>query len=197
MSARLNTENGELHFDCPVGRKTDRPLDTPAQAGVLRPGRAAREGSRNVVARIYRLINDASVLACQGLPAGETERGLKFDVTVILPLTAVPEMAPECPKTIGHLHSRLDGSRYASPDFYQVVHGRGLLLLQSFDNLQVSPYVVEVRAGDAVLIPPWLAHISVNIGAEPFAFSICVRRPHLDYSIITRRRGAAFYVLSG
>jgi oxalate decarboxylase/phosphoglucose isomerase-like protein (cupin superfamily) len=137
------------------------------------------------------------VLAYQGLTVGEAERGLKFDVTVIPPLTAIPEMAPEYPKTIGHLHTRLPGSLYASPDFYQVAHGQGVLVLQSFDDLQVTPYIVDVQAGDSVLIPPWLAHISVNTGVEPLVFSnICVRRPHLDYASITQCRGAAFYVVA-
>lgn len=197
VGARLNRANGEVQFDCPVGAQTNRSLASLAESGVLLLDTSDNRNFGNIVTRIYRLINDEAVLAYQGLPADETERGLKFDVTVILPLAAVPEIAPEYPKTIGHLHTRLPGSRHASPDFYQVVHGQGALVLQEFDNDQVIAHIVEVKAGDAVLIPPWLAHISVNTGPEPLVFSnICVRRPHLDYESITQCRGGAFYVVS-
>lgn len=195
IAAVLDTIKATITFEDTVGMQTERTVGELAQKDVLFDGHDAA-ASEEVVTRLYRLINDQQVLAYQGLPAEEATRGLKFDVTVVPPSSAVPSLGQEYPKTVGHFHTSLPGSAVASPDFYQVVHGRGHLLLQAKYDTVVQPYLISVGPGDIVLVPPWLAHISINTGPDVLVFSnVCVRQPHLDYESITSNQGGAYYVV--
>lgn len=199
LPTEVHEPSGRLRIDAPVGKEIQRSLLALAASNVLAApvDASSSEAQEQTATWIYRHIDDANVLALQGIPEGEETRGLKFDVTSIPPLSEVTAMTPEFPKTIGHFHTRLPGSAYASPDYYQIACGSGLLILQEASTTSTQVYYSVVGAGDVFLIPPWLGHVTVNIGDGPLVFSnVCVRAPHLDYKAFTNLRGAAYYAVS-
>ena len=107
--------------------------------------------------RIYRMIGDTD---------GIVESGLKFDITVILP----GQFGREFPKTIGHYHLPLEDGT-PTPDFYQVVYGQGIILLQVKHNSTVKASKVNTKEMRYILIPPWMGHLTINTGKEPLVFA--------------------------
>jgi len=200
VSAVLDIEREAIIFGVPVGSPIDRTVADVARRGVLSSVYPSSRTTPNALAaRLYRLINDDVVLAAQGLPSSETERGVKFDVTLLPSSVGASSAHPrELPKTIGHYHLPVPGYELPTPDFYQVAHGTGSLLLQHVIGSSVRAYRVDVAAGDTVLIPPHLGHIAINTGSEPLVFAnVCVRRPHLDYRHFEALRGGSYYFVSG
>ncbi len=197
VPAFLNSDDGSIEFLVPVEATKARTLGELVDAGVVRSRHVGvSAGERDeVVTVIYRLVDDERVLDAQGLAYPEESKGLKFDVTSILP-DPTGRWTGEYPKTIGHYHTSMEGIGVPSPDFYQVVYGQGIILLQCPVDRRILTYGVKVREGDCLLIPPHLGHISVNTGNVPLVFAnVCVRRPHLDYESITRLGGGAFLVV--
>ena len=84
-----------------------------------------------------------------------------------------------------------------SPDYYQVIWGKGLILLQREETGgTVSAYKVTAEEMQHVLIPPWMGHLAINTGQEPLVFAnISVRSEHTNYQPFLTRRGAAFYMV--
>lgn len=139
-----------------------------------------------IVHRIYRAIGDTAEIE---------KAGLKFDLTVVLP----HPFGMEFPKTTGHYHLPLqDAQGVPSPDFYQILHGKGLILLQRRDGQVMQAFEVNAQEMQHVLIPPWTGHLTINTGKEPLVFAnVCVRAEHLDYRDYLERRGAAYYLVKG
>lgn len=140
---------------------------------------------QKTVHRIYRTIGDTKEIV---------KSGLKYDITVILP----GDWGRQLPTTTGHYHLPIEGnsSTTPSPDFYQVIHGNVMAILQREIEEGTEILVLQPRAGDWTLIPGEYAHSVVNIGAQPAVFAnICVRSPHLDYRPILNNRGMGVYVV--
>lgn len=196
LEARLSLETGELRFTTSVGEVTERPLGLLASSGLLLESNPpiATEALRRTVTRIYRRIDDARILEIQSLPTN-SDAGVKFDITVVLPHHALgSDWQHEYPKTTGHYHTVLPGRDVPSPDCYQVIHGRGLILLQEIVGKRVKAYTLALEPGTTAVLPPQYAHITINTGDEPLVFSnVCVRQPHLNYDDIYRFGGGAYY----
>lgn len=139
--------------------------------------------SSRTVHKIYRYVGDTEDMV---------RAGLKYDITVILP----GDWSGQLPTTTGHYHLPLAEGKMASPDFYQLLYGEGLALLQREADGVTEVRVLRPKIGDWMLFPPQYAHSTVNVGNTPAVFAnICVRQPHLNYEPILSRNGMAYYVL--
>lgn len=68
-------------------------------------------------------------------------------------------------RTRGHLHAKPDRA-----ERYLAISGRGVILL---DDLEGNRRAIEISAGEAVQVPAYWVHRSVNVGAERFVTVFC------------------------
>lgn len=106
----------------------------------------------------------------------------------------------EAAKTAGHVHVRPAGSAIGYPEVVEVLHGEAGFLVQ---DLGLGPsghrtrraWLVRARAGDWVVLPPELAHVTIDLGSGPLVFSDVIdRRATGVYSGVAGARGFAWYV---
>lgn len=198
FEADLNLQTGEISFGeakpTVVQQRTlkdmyrvlaqTNPLISPGLEGIL-----SLENNGALVHRLLRFIGDTPEIV---------EAGLKLDITVIHPTPhfGITPSGIELPKTTGHYHlPLLDGTQ--TPDFYQIVYGQGVIMLQREDVPDIGAFVVRPELMQHVLIPPWMGHLTVNTGKKPLVFvNICVREPHLNYGPYLDRHGGAYYLVS-
>lgn len=199
LPARLNLKSGEINFGVPVRESLTRTLRDVVKTGVVyKSEEIPPELLDKVVCRIYRFINDDEVTRIQGTSTDSTQ-GVKFDITVLLPYTSLDDdWQLEYPKTTGHYHLEIPGLNVASPDFYQVIHGKSIILLQRMIGKKIEAFAVSPEPLEPVIMSPDLGHIMVNIGNEPLVFAnICTRAPHLNYNDIRRFNGGAYFFVRG
>lgn len=124
----------------------------------------------------------------------------RYDITVIMPGT----VNGECKKTSGHYHGYIDGQRFTYPEVYEVLSGEAVYILQKVHNFDIEneePVIeaikaVCVKAGQAIIIPPFWGHCSVNAGEGPLIFSnIAVVSCPMHYEPIKQKHGLGAYVL--
>jgi glucose-6-phosphate isomerase, archaeal len=124
----------------------------------------------------------------------------RYDITVIMPGT----VQGECKKTSGHYHGYIKDQPYTYPEVYEVLEGKAVYILQkvrNFDRENEEPFVedlkaVFVEAGQAIIIPPFYGHCSINVGEGPMVFSnIAVISCPLHYEPIKKKHGLSNYVL--
>lgn len=127
-------------------------------------------------------------------------RGLRYDITVVLPGTVNGEFF----KTSGHYHGRAEGARNPYPEVYEVIAGEIVFVLQKnrwfdqgiegcFDYVRA----VRVRAGEAIVVPPYCGHCSINPTNGVSAFSnIAAVACKNYYDSIKCHHGLAAYVVS-
>ncbi len=122
---------------------------------------------------------------------------LTYDVTILPAMM----LGSEYNKTLGHYHANIPGTQIAHPELYEVLHGKGLFLLQKMDaefkNL-VTVLAVEGEAGDKIIYPPNYGHIMVNIGDEPLVMANWLSTDYKPlYEQVSDRHGMALYVIKG
>ena len=123
----------------------------------------------------------------------------RYDITVIAPGT----INGECKKTSGHYHGYFADGSSVYPEVYEVLEGKALYVLQkaaNFDKKEEPVFedrkAVFVDAGQAIIVPPFYGHCSINIGDGPMVFSnIAVVACPLHYNIIEEKHGLSFYAL--
>ncbi len=124
----------------------------------------------------------------------------RYDITAIMPGT----VNRECKKTSGHYHGYIPGHPLTYPEVYEVLEGKAIYILQkvrNFDKDGEEPVIedlkaVLVEAGQAIIIPPFYGHCSINAGEGPMIFSnIAVVSCPLHYEPIIQRHGLSNYVL--
>jgi glucose-6-phosphate isomerase len=125
----------------------------------------------------------------------------RYDITVIMPGT----IQGECKKTSGHYHGYIQGQPFTYPEVYEVLEGKAAYILQkvrNFDRANEEPFIedlklVFVEAGQAIIIPPFYGHCSINVGEGPLAFSnIAVVSCPMHYEPIKQKHGLSIYVLN-
>ena len=67
--------------------------------------------------------------------------------------------------TRGHLHNKADRA-----ELYHCLSGRGVMLLETLDG---RTRAVPLTAGEAVHVPGYWVHRSVNVGDDPFVTLFC------------------------
>lgn len=124
----------------------------------------------------------------------------RYDITAIMPGTVNQEYK----KTSGHYHGYIDSQTYTYPEIYEVLNGEVIFFLQkvgNFDKEEEEPKVeeikaVHVRAGQAIIIPPFYGHCSVNVGESVLYFSnIAVVSCPMHYAPMKRKHGLGYYAL--
>ena len=106
----------------------------------------------------------------------------------------------EAAKTAGHVHVKPSGSKLGYPEVVEVLHGEAGFLIQDLETDLGGPHsrrawLVRARAGDRVIFPPELAHVTIDLGAGPLVFSdIIDRRAAGVYAPVAEARGFAWYV---
>jgi glucose-6-phosphate isomerase len=124
-----------------------------------------------------------------------TRRQLRYDITIIPPLT----MGLEFVKTYGHYHPRVHPKlRYTYPELYEVLEGDAHYLLQRPQNDESVDEVFLVKAtrGDKVIVPPNYGHVTINPSERTLKMANWVCRAfESDYEPYTQLHGGAYYEL--
>lgn len=184
LPVRLHPASGRLTALPPAELPDEDARSLDAMRPVLRDPEAAGPDP------LYWMYRDAGVRADTG-PARDL--GLRYDLTVL----AGTAVGAERVKTFGHVHPAAPGGDLAYPELYQVVAGRGFILLQREREGWTETVAIPCGPADLVLIPPGYAHATVNDGDEPLVLANWVAGGfRSDYGPIAERRGMAFYRLA-
>lgn len=102
-------------------------------------------------------------------------------------------------KSSGQYHPPTPPSGMGTPEIYTVLSGTGLFLLQKarppYDRIE-DVILVEVQAGETVIVPPDYGHLQINPLPEPLVFSYAVMDGMKgQYKPFKKRQGAACYVM--
>jgi glucose-6-phosphate isomerase, archaeal len=106
----------------------------------------------------------------------------------------------EAAKTAGHVHVRPTGSQLGYPEIVEVVHGEAGFLIAALHPGPDGPisrhaWLVRAGPGDWVVLPPELAHVTIDLGAGPLVFSDVIdRRATGIYSGVAAAHGFAWYI---
>ncbi|MCX6767457.1 MAG: hypothetical protein NTY90_01865 [Candidatus Micrarchaeota archaeon] len=120
--------------------------------------------------------------------------GLRFDVTVMLPML----LGKEFNKTFGHYHEKIRGAEV--PELYEVLSGSAHFLLQTRrpGSSEVDEVrLVKAREGDKVIIPPGFGHITVNPSKTKALVTLKAADKGLvtDYHAFIEKKGGVYYDL--
>lgn len=124
------------------------------------------------------------------------QKGLRYDVTVIVPGT----LGLEYVKTAGHYHPEKPGTGLTYPEVYEVLHGRAHYLLQrphqEHPGQLDTVALIAAKPGDKVLIPPHFGHITINPGDDYLIMSNWVAEEFSSiYEPIREAGGGAYFEL--
>jgi glucose-6-phosphate isomerase len=145
----------------------------------------------------YYLYRDVRTTADEAVFA---EYGLRYDVTVTLPGRSGDELM----KTAGHYHDYVPGTAHTYVEVYEVLSGHAIFLLQrvrdphaGLSEVAVAEVLlIDAAAGDVMLIPSHMGHVTINAGDEPLVVADLVSRDAGHrYGAFREARGAAYYVL--
>ena len=116
---------------------------------------------------------------------------IRYDITVISPRDLCGELA----KTKGHYHPAAP-SGLGYPEIYEVLEGSAHYLLQKKDLSDIA--MVHASPGDIVVISPGYGHVTINAGQSDLVMANLVSSAFSsEYGEYERRRGGAYYELSG
>lgn len=124
------------------------------------------------------------------------QHDIRYDITVILPGT----IGKEYIKTVGHFHPLKPHSTETYPEYYEVLDGEAIYLLQKNNRSgEVEEIIaVEAQKGDKVFIPPSYGHVTINPGSRPLVMANLVESNFSSiYGPFRDKRGAAYYYLEG
>ena len=105
-------------------------------------------------------------------------------------------LGKELVRSQGHTHSVSASCKSSTPEVYEIHHGNAVIYMQ--ESLKGSPglcYAVEAGEGDVVIVPPYWAHMTVNINInEHLAFGAwCVRDYGFEYTGVREKKGLAWF----
>lgn len=140
----------------------------------------------------YRMLNGVRAAADPHL----ADLPLRYELTA---MTGRP-LGWEAAKTLGHVHVRPPGSPIGYPEVVEVLHGEAGFLIQDLAESPEGPrsrraWLVRARAGEWVILPPDLAHVTIDLGAGPLVFSDVIDREARGiYAGVAAARGFGWYV---
>ncbi len=107
-------------------------------------------------------------------------------------------MGKEWVRSQGHVHSEKNGTGLRYSEVYEFWTGTGYIYLQKENGPVVSrAFLVEVKAGDRLLIPFGWVHLVVNSGDDVLSFGAwCARENILEYDRLRELGGPAHFVLT-
>jgi glucose-6-phosphate isomerase len=124
----------------------------------------------------------------------------RYDITVIDDGTVNGEKK----KTSGHYHGFIQGQSYTYPEVYEVLSGRALYIFQKVKNFEKAgeePIIEELKAvyvetGQAIIIPPFYGHCSINAGNSPLIFSnLAVVSCPVFYEPVKQKHGMSIFLV--
>ena len=126
-------------------------------------------------------------------------RALRYDSTVIMQGAA----GNEYKKTAGHFHCEVPGKGMSYPEYYQVIKGTAVFVMQKVRDehtegrmLVEDCLIAEVKAGQAIVIPPNYGHCTVNVSDETMVFvNLVAENSQNDYAGVKRSVGMCCYIL--
>lgn len=126
---------------------------------------------------------------------------LRYDSTVIMQGCAGDEFK----KTAGHFHCDVPGKGMSYPEYYQVIKGKALFVMQRVNNYCTEGSMVvedailaEVNAGESIVIPPNYGHCTVNISDETMVFVNLVSCSSTNYyDSVKKSVGMCCYIKKG
>ncbi|MBO8169599.1 MAG: glucose-6-phosphate isomerase [Thermoanaerobacteraceae bacterium] len=124
------------------------------------------------------------------------DNDIRYDITVILPGLVGHEYI----KTVGHFHPLKPQSSETYPEYYEVLEGEALYILQKNNRAgEVEEIMaIEAKKGDKVFIPPNYGHITVNPGERPLVMANLIESNFSSlYQPFADKRGAAYYCIKG
>jgi glucose-6-phosphate isomerase, archaeal len=117
---------------------------------------------------------------------------LRYELTLIPPR----RIGDEFVKTHGHIHNSEQESGLSYAEVCEVLVGTAHFVLQTLDPDEPSAsvaYLVEVKPGEKIIIPPGYDHLTINPGDEPLLFSdVIALSVHGIYDRFRASRGAAY-----
>lgn len=122
--------------------------------------------------------------------------GIRYDITILTSATIGREFV----KTIGHFHPLKPDRSGTYPEYYEVLWGEALYLLQKNtpDGDVAEIMAVEARRGDKVYIPPGYGHVTVNPGPDILVMANLIAAGFRSlYEPFSQKHGAAYYCVAG
>jgi glucose-6-phosphate isomerase len=185
----LTLRRGRMHLGPGVLAEEDLVRRKAQMREVLAAG-VGRQG-RRLEYRMFNGVRRAEDEHLEGLP-------LRYE------LTAMPgsPLGWEAAKTLGHVHVSPPGTSVGYPEIVEVLHGEAGFLIQDLSLTADGPrsrraWLVRARPGDWVVLPPDLAHVTIDLGAGPLVFSDVIdRRARGIYDGVAQAHGFAWYVAS-
>lgn len=122
------------------------------------------------------------------------DNNIRYDLTVLVP----GKIGREYIKTVGHFHPLKANGTETFPEYYEVLSGEAIYLLQknarSGDVEEVI--VVEAKAGDKVFIPPGYGHVTINPGDSHLVMANLIESNFVsNYGPLAEKHGAAYYYI--
>lgn len=122
------------------------------------------------------------------------QTGIRYDITVLLPL----KVGQEYNKTVGHFHPIKPNSSETYPEYYEVLSGEAIYILQrnsrSGDVEEIM--AIEAKKGDKVYIPSGYGHVTINPGEQPLVMANLVEANFKSiYEPFAQKKGAAYYLI--
>ena len=113
------------------------------------------------------------------------KKGLRYDITIIPPKM----LGKEFTKTKGHEHS----GNFS--EIYIVLAGRAIYLMQKYKKGRTEDvYTIEVEKGDAVVVPPYYSHVTINPTAKELKeANWCSEKCKNIYDLYEKKQGACYY----
>jgi len=121
-------------------------------------------------------------------------RGLGYGAVVDSP----GRIGGEFVRSQGHIHSSPPGTTTPYLEIYEFWHGTGAVYLQDAARPNLTDVMlVDVRAGDKLIIPPGWVHVVVNSGPTALAFgALYATGAELLYGPLRAMNGTAWAVLA-
>jgi glucose-6-phosphate isomerase len=140
----------------------------------------------------YRMLNGVQ----RSEDAQLADLPLRYELTAMLGRPVGWEAA----KTLGHVHVCPPGLSVGYPEVVEVLHGMAGFLIADLADGPDGPqsrraWLVRAGPGDWVILPPDLAHVTIDLGAGPLVFSDVIdRRARGIYAGVAAARGFGWYV---
>lgn len=122
------------------------------------------------------------------------ENDIRYDITVLVPGI----IGKEYIKTVGHFHPNKPGSQETYTEYYEVLSGEAIYLLQKNnpDGEVEEVIAVEAQEGDKVYIPPGYGHVTINPGKDFLIMANLIERNFKSiYAPLRKKKGAAYYYI--
>jgi glucose-6-phosphate isomerase len=183
----LTLRRGRLHLGPGVLAEEDLVRRKEQMREVLAAG-VGRQG-RRIQYQMLNGVRRAEDEHLDGLP-------LRYELTA---MRGSP-LGWEAAKTLGHVHVSPPGSSVGYPEIVEVLHGEAGFLIQDLSLTADGPrsrqaWLVRARPGDRVVLPPDLAHVTIDLGVGPLVFSDVIdRRARGIYEGVAQARGFGWYV---